>query len=279
MAIAKTDFDFICDLVRAKSGIVLEPGKEYLVESRLGALIRKHKLDSIAALVSQLRANSRDPLHQATVEAMTTNETSFFRDRHPFEALKKVVLPAVLSAHAATKSLSMWCAASSTGQEPYSIAMTLCDVLPTIDQWNINFVATDISTEMITRSAEGKYNQIEINRGLPASLMVKYFDKVGLEWQVKEPMRRRIQFRELNLTRDWPGLAMMDIIFMRNVLIYFDSQTKQSILKRVRSVLKPDGYLFLGCAETTMCLDDSFERSQIEMSGCYRIKQAAVKAA
>jgi chemotaxis protein methyltransferase CheR len=264
MAIATTDFEYICGLIRTKSGIVLETGKEYLVEARLTALIRQQKIDSLATLVAKLRSNPNDPLHRLAVEAMTTNETSFFRDHHPFEALKSTVIPALMAKRAGTKSLSIWCGASSTGQEPYTIAMT--------------FIATDLSAEMVARSRAGKYNQIEVNRGLPAPLMVKYFERNGLEWQIKEPLRKMVDFREMNLTTSWPLLPQMDIIFMRNVLIYFDTETKKTILARTRQVLKPDGYLFLGCAETTLCLDDAYERMQIEKSGCYRIRQTPTLA-
>jgi len=279
MGIAKSDFEFICDLVRAKSGIVLEAGKEYLVEARLAALIRQQKIESLELLVSRLRSNSADPIQRLTVEAMTTNETSFFRDQTPFEALKKQVLPALLASRAATKSLNIWCAASSTGQEPYSIAMSLCETIPKLEEWKLTFIATDISAEMIARSRAGKYNQIEINRGLPATLMVKYFEKHGLEWQIKERMRKMIEFREMNLTTPWQNMPRIDLLFMRNVMIYFDSDTKRRIFGQIRQILRPDGYLFLGSAETTMGLDDAFERTQIEKSGSYRIRQTMVKAA
>lgn len=280
MAIAASDFDFVRELVRRQAGIVLEPGKEYLVEARLSTLVRQEKLESIEKLVSRLRASNIDPMHRKVIEAMTTNETSFFRDIHPFDALKKHVIPALLQARAASRSLSLWCAASSTGQEPYTIAMTLCEAFPVLATWKLTFIATDISTEMVLRSRAGKYNQIEVNRGLPAPLMVKYFQKNGTEWQISEKLRNMIDFRELNLTKPWAGLPAMDIVFMRNVLIYFDGPTKQDILARVRGLLRPDGYLFLGSAETTMGLDDAFERVQIDKSGCYRVKPAiAAKAA
>jgi len=270
MAIATTDFEYICGLIRAKSGIVLETGKEYLVEARLTALARQQKIDSVGALVAKLRASPVDPLHKLAVEAMTTNETSFFRDHHPFEAMKSTVIPALLQKRAATRSLNIWCGASSTGQEPYTMAMTLCEAIPKLADWKLTFIATDLSAEMIARSRAGKYSQIEVNRGLPATLMVKYFERHGLDWQIKEPLRKMIDFREMNLTTSWPVLPQMDIIFMRNVLIYFDTDTKRAILGKTRQVLKPDGYLFLGCAETTLCLDDGYERTQIEKSGCYR---------
>jgi chemotaxis protein methyltransferase CheR len=280
MPIAKSDFDYVCTLVRNKSGIVLEAGKEYLVEARLNALARQQNIDSIADLVARLRSNPLDPLHRLSVEAMTTNETSFFRDHSPFEALKSTILPALLTSRANTKSLSIWCAASSTGQEPYSIAMTLCEAIPNLSDWKIIFIATDLSLEMVARSRAGAYNQIEINRGLPAKLLVKHFDKNGLTWQIKENIRKMVEFREMNLTLPWLNLPQADIIFMRNVLIYFDNDTKRGILAQARRILRPDGYLFLGSAETTMGLDDSFERTQIEKSGTYRLRQsAALKAA
>ena len=273
MAIATSDFEYVCGLIRAKSGIVLEAGKEYLVEARLTALIRQQKIDSIATLVTKLRANSMDPLHKLAVEAMTTNETSFFRDHHPFEALKSTVIPALLQKRAASRSLNIWCGASSTGQEPYTIAMTLCEAIPKIAEWKLTLIATDLSAEMVARSRAGKYSQIEVNRGLPAALMVKYFERHGLDWQIKEPLRKMVDFKEMNLTTAWPLIPQMDIIFMRNVLIYFDTETKRAILGRARQVLKSDGYLFLGCAETTLSLDDGYERTQIEKSGCYRLRQ------
>jgi chemotaxis protein methyltransferase CheR len=279
MAITTGEFDFVREMVRKKSGIVLEPGKEYLVEARLSALARQQKLDSASALIARVQGNLGDPLHKLVVEAMTTNETSFFRDLHPFEALKRVVIPALSLSRAASKSLSIWCGASSTGQEPYTIAMTLRESIPDIDSWKLTFIATDLSSEMIARSRAGRYNQIEINRGLPAALMVKYFTKQGLEWEISPKLRSMIDFREMNLTQAWPGLPSFDIVFMRNVLIYFDAETKKDILRRVRGLLRPDGYLFLGSAETTMGLDDGFERTQIEKSGCYRIRQALAKAA
>lgn len=280
MPITPADFEFVSNYVRDKAGIVLEPGKEYLVDARLSTLIRQEKIESITALVGRLKANSLDPLCRRVVEVMTTNETSFFRDHHPFEALKNVVLPAVIAARAHTKSLSIWCGAASSGQEPYTIAMILSEAFPQLKDWKVTFIATDISTEMLAKCRAGKYGQIEINRGLPAALMVKYFEKVGLEWQVKEPLRKMIDFRELNLTRAWSGLPPMDIVFLRNVLIYFDTNMKKEILGRVRQVLRPDGYLFLGCAETTMSIDDTYVRAPIEKTGCYRpLAPAALKAA
>ncbi|MEZ6233915.1 MAG: protein-glutamate O-methyltransferase CheR [Phycisphaerales bacterium] len=270
MPITTSEFDYVRDLVYRKSGIVLEPGKEYLVEARLTSVVRQEKLESIEALVKRLRASSVDPLHVRVVEAMTTNETSFFRDIHPFEALKKVVIPELLEKRAASKTLSIWCAAASTGQEPYTVAMCLLDAIPNIDQWRISFVATDISSEMIARCKAGRYNQIEINRGLPAMLMVKYFSKQGLEWEISPKLRSMVDFREMNLTQPFVGLGQVDIVFMRNVLIYFDAATKKRILANTRQLLRPDGSLFLGSAETTMGLDENYQRVPIDKSSIYR---------
>lgn len=279
MAITTSEFDFVREMIRKKSGIVLEAGKEYLVEARLTTLARQQKLDSVSTLIERVKASSADPLHKLVVDAMTTNETSFFRDVHPFEALKKVVIPALVASRNIGKSLTIWCGASSTGQEPYTIAMTLRESIPDIDQWKITMIATDLSTEMIARSKAGRYNQIEVNRGLPATLMVKYFTKQGLEWEISPKLRSMIDFREMNLLTPWPSMPPLDIVFMRNVLIYFDAETKKDILRRVRGLLRPDGYLFLGSAETTMGLDEGYERMQLEKSGCYRLRQAAAKAA
>jgi len=279
MAITPTDFTYICDLVRRRSGIVLETGKEYLVEARVSSILRPEGIESIAAVVKKLQADPAGPLSRRVVEVMTTNETSFFRDIHPFEMLRKTVLPALIKARESTRALNIWCAASSTGQEPYTLAMILREHFPVLATWNVTFIATDLSSEMVAKSKAGKYGQIEVNRGLPAVLMVKYFQKNGMEWQVDQGLRSMIDFREMNLTTPWPGLPPLDLVFMRNVLIYFDTQTKREILGRVRRLLRPDAALFLGCAETTMSIDDGFERVQADNSSYYRLRAATMAAA
>jgi chemotaxis protein methyltransferase CheR len=267
-------------MVQSSSGIVLEPGKEYLVEARLTPIVRDEKLDSIGSLIRRLQScGPSDPLRKKVIESMTTNETSFFRDQHPFDALRKLVLPDLLSRRAATKTLSIWCAASSSGQEPYTIAMTLFESIPAIRDWRITFVGTDLSTHMIERSRSGRYSQLEVNRGLPATMLVKYFRKDGLEWQVDEKLRSIMSFREMNLLQPWPAMGPFDVVFIRNVLIYFDSATKKDIFRRIRGVMRPDGYLFLGGAETTMNLDDEFQRMPAERSGIYRMRTAMAKVA
>lgn len=273
MAIATGDFDYIRKLVLDRSAIVLEPGKEYLVESRMLPLLHSEGLESIDKLVSKLRSGGiRNGLSDKVVDALTTNETSFFRDVHPFEALKKHVLPDILQKNKLKRELNIWCGASSSGQEPFTIAMILRNDFPELLNWKINFISSDISREMLARCKTGKYSQLEVNRGLPAMLLVKFFERVGTEWKVKDELLKMIQFREINLSEPFPALPRIDIMFLRNVLIYFDVETKKSILGKIRKVLKTDGYLFLGAAETTMNIDPSFERLPLPQSGCYSLK-------
>lgn len=274
MSLSPADFQFVSSLVRQRSAIVLEPEKAYLLEARLSPLARAEGFASIEAMITRMRAQPYNGLHRKVVEAMTTNETSFFRDLHPFDALKTVVLPEVMKQRQAERRLSIWCAASSSGQEPYTIAMTLLDHFPQLASWDVKILATDISSEMIARSKAGRYGQIEVNRGLPANLLVKYFEKKGMEWVVKPELQRLCEFRELNLIEPWGLLPPMDVVFLRNVLIYFDVDTKRTILNNVRKVLQPWGYLFLGGAETTINLGDVFNRVQFDRAGCYRLKSA-----
>jgi chemotaxis protein methyltransferase CheR len=274
VALSPADFQFVSTLVRQRSAIVLEPEKSYLLEARLSPLARSEGFASIEAMVLQMRAQPFNGLHRKVVEAMTTNETSFFRDLHPFEALKTVVIPEVLKHRQAERKLSIWCAASSSGQEPYTIAMTLMDHFPQLASWTVRILATDISSEMVARSRAGRYGQIEVNRGLPANLLVKYFEKKGMEWVVRPEVQKLCEFRELNLIEPWGALPPMDVVFLRNVLIYFDVDTKRTILNNVRKVLQPWGYLFLGGAETTINLGDTFNRVQFDRAGCYRLKSA-----
>lgn len=264
------EFAYISDMVRTRSAIVLEPGKEYLVEARLSPLVRELGLESIGALVAKLRQPAAGPLAERVTEAMTTNETSFFRDVAPFTALRSNVLPAVIAARSARGRLRVWCAASSSGQEPYSIAMTIDDAFPNLRGWDLEITATDLSKEMVERGKSGVYKALEVNRGLPAPMLIKYFTKVGVDYELKPELRSMVKFSELNLIGAWPAFPTFDIVFLRNVLIYFDVETKRTIMGRVKHLLAPDGYLFLGAAETTMNIDDGFERLPLERAGCYR---------
>lgn len=270
MALSPLAFANVRRLVLDRSGIVLDEGKEYLVESRLAPLARQSGFASVDDLINQVARTGFDTLHRQVVEAMTTNETTFFRDVHPFDALRKVILPELLTTRAATKTLSIWCGAASSGQEPYSIAILLREHFPQLKDWRITFLATDLSTAMLARARAGRYSQLEVNRGLPAPVLVKYFTKQGMEWHLKDDIRTMVEFRELNLVERWPVLGPFDVVFLRNVLIYFDVETKKEILGRVRKTLHPDGVLFLGGAETTMALDDGFTRVQLERAVAYR---------
>ena len=274
MSISDADFSYVRELVYRQAAIVLEQEKNYLVEARLSPLVRQHGFNSMTELVAQLRSQPSNGLQWNVIEAMTTNETSFFRDVHPFELLKKNVLPELIKKRAALRQLNIWCAAASSGQEPYTILMLLREKFPALATWKLNFLATDISKEMLDRCREGCYSQLEVNRGMPAPLLVKYFQKIGTEWQIKEDLRRMIDFRQMNLAQAWAVLPSMDVIFMRNVLIYFDVETKKTILARVRKTMKPDGYLFLGGAETTLNLDDCFKRVQVDKSAYYQLGAA-----
>ena len=272
MAIAAPEFDFICKLVERQAGIVLGAGKEYLVESRLAGVLRRENIPSFGDLVSKLRTMPTGALVKRTIDAMTTNETSFFRDIHPFDALRKVILPDLIAKRAVTKQLNFWCAASSTGQEPYTVCMVLREHFPQLKDWKIRFLATDLCTDALAKAREGIYSQLEVNRGLPASMLIKYFKKIGMEWQIDESIRKMVTFQEMNITGQWPEIPVCDIIFIRNILIYFSIETKKQILGKTARLLRPDGYMLLGGAETTVNIDDSYERLQLDKSGCYRLK-------
>jgi chemotaxis protein methyltransferase CheR len=264
------DYEYVCRLVRDRSAIVLDAGKEYLVEARLAPLAGRLQLGSVSELVGRLRAGPDGGLSARVIEAMVTTETSFFRDVKPFETLRKVVVPDLIRRRAAEKRLDVWCAACSTGQEPYSLAILLREYFPELAGWRVNVLATDLSAEVLGRSKSGRYSQLEVNRGLPAPLLVKYFRQEAGEWELRDDVRRVVEFRELNLVRPWPPLPRTDLVFLRNVMIYFDVDTKKTILGRVAGLLRPDGYLLLGAAETTHNLSGSFRRVEGLAGGFYQ---------
>jgi chemotaxis protein methyltransferase CheR len=268
MTIAPEDFDFVRKLICDEAGIVLESGKEYLVESRLAPLT-KGRGDSLTALINLLRRGD-GALRRSVVEAMTTNETMFFRDIEPFEVLRKHVVPKLVEARSAMRELRFWYGASSTGQEPYSVVMLLLEHFPQLASWNITHFATDLNLDVLERARQARYTQFEINRGLPAAFLVKYFEKHGLWWHLKPEVRERVRFEQLNLVKPWAPMPAFDVIMLRNVMIYFDVEAKKQILGKIRRMLKRDGHLFLGGAETTMGLDEGFQRMQFERAGCYR---------
>lgn len=265
------DFDFVAKLVREESAIVLESDKLYLVEARLVPVARREGFESIGELVKGVRGAGGITLRNKVVEAMTTNETSFFRDITPFQALKDHVLPQLTASRQDKKELNIWCAASSTGQEPYTIAMTLREHFPDLSEWKITFIASDLSLDVLERAKEGYFSQLEINRGLPAPMLVKYFSKEGAEWRVKQELRDMIDFRQINLIGNWPPMPKFDIVFVRNVLIYFDPDVKRAILANMQRKMAPDAFLFLGSAETTLNISDSFTRVKFDKGACYRL--------
>ncbi len=267
------DLDYIREMVRTRSAIVLEPEKAYLVESRIAPLAKSEGLASITELVAKLRGGPYGELHKKVVEAMTTNETSFFRDLVPFEVLREQILPEIIARKGTSKRLNMWCGASSSGQEPYSVMFTIFEHFPELKDWVIQYTATDISEEMLAKCRVGKYSQLEVNRGLPASMLTKYFEKKGMGWQVQEDIRRRIDFKPMNLAGPWLTFPPMDLVFIRNVMIYFDLETKKKILANIRNILDPNGYLFLGGSETTLNLDNEYERVAVSGTSCYRMKK------
>lgn len=270
--IEANDFAFLRDLVMRESAIVLEAGKEYLVTSRLEPLARKEGLDDIAALVRELRARPHGKLRDSVIDAMTTNETLWFRDAHPFESLKKSIFPELIQKRANRKSLNIWCGAASTGQEPYTVAMLLRDSFPALRDWKIRIVATDISNAALERARAGRYTQMEMGRGLPASYMVKYFTRVGMEFEIKPEIRAQVDYKVLNLASAWPYLGTFDLVLIRNVLIYFNQETKAQIVNKAAKLLEADGYLMLGSTESLLSIQTNLERVMHDKTACYQLK-------
>jgi chemotaxis protein methyltransferase CheR len=254
------DFEVVRRLLAEESAIALDPGKEYLVEARLTPLVRELKLNSIGELLGRVRQDQSNGLGRRIVEAMVTTESSFFRDQHPFQALRQTVLPELIHLRREERRLQIWCAASSFGQEPYSIAILIREHFPELADWKVTLLASDISREVLERARQARYNQIEVNRGLPAALLVKYFEQQGTHWQLKPTIREMVTFTEINLAKPWPFLPQMDLIVLRNVMIYFDVPTKKIILEKASGLLRAGGYLLLGSAETTFNIDDSYRR-------------------
>lgn len=274
MTLTRPDFEFVCTVVRQRSGIVLEADKDYLIENRLSSLARKEGLASVPQLVERVRGEPNGSLTAKVIEAMTTNETSFFRDVAPFDALRDHVLPEIVARNASARRLTVWCGASSTGQEPYSLAILLREHFPQLATWDVSITATDLSTTVLDQAKKGTYTQLEVNRGLPAAMLAKYFRRAGTGWQLSDDVRSLVKFRPLNLLEPLPPLPPADLVMLRNVLIYFDVPTKRGILVKVRKVLKPGGYLFLGGAETTLGVDAAFDRVSFGKASAYRLLAA-----
>jgi chemotaxis protein methyltransferase CheR len=270
--VTPTDYEYLRKFLKERSGLDLSPDKQYLVESRLLPLARKASLPGIPDLVLKIR-NGDGRLASDVVEAMTTNETFFFRDKIPFDHLRDSIVPGLIQARAARKSLRIWSAASSTGQEPYSIAMCLKEMGAALAGWRIEIVATDLSQEVLEKSKAGLYSQFEVQRGLPIQLLMKYFTQVGDVWQLNADVRAMVQYRQLNLLQDFSHLGTFDVIFCRNVLIYFDQDTKAVIFERMAKSLEADGTLLLGAAESVVGITDAF-RPISDRRGLYQLNPA-----
>jgi chemotaxis protein methyltransferase CheR len=272
MTLTQAEFTFVSQLVRKEASIVLAPGKEYLVEARLIPVARAIGAASVTDFLSDLQRRPDPAKQRKIIDALTTNETSWFRDREPFAALTDVLLPELIKSRASSRKVRLWSAASSSGQEAFSLAITLQENLP--PGWTYEIMGTDISTEMVKRAETAQYSQVEVNRGLPAAQLVQYFERAGAHWRVTPALRRNVSFRLMNLTAPLPAMQPFDVIFLRNVLIYFDVAVKRTVLQNVARLLRPDGWLFLGAAETTIGIDDNYERVAAGRTSAYRIRSA-----
>lgn len=262
------EYDFLRQFLKTRSGLVLSNEKQYLIESRLLPVARRTGLESISALVTKLREGRDTRLAEAVVEAMTTNESFFFRDKVPFEHLTQVMLPDMLEKRASKRQIRIWCAAASTGQEPYSIAMCLKEMGSRLAGWRFEIIGTDISAEVLDRARAGTYTQFEVQRGLPINNLLKYFTQNGDTWTISSEIRNMVQYKKFNLLESFSSLGQFDIVFCRNVLIYFDQPTKADILARAAKIMTPDGYLVLGAAETVVGLSEAF-RPVADRRGLY----------
>ncbi|GGF35323.1 chemotaxis protein CheR [Aliidongia dinghuensis] len=271
------DFNLLSKLIKDRSGLTLTKDKAYLLESRLLPVARKWNLKSLDELVMRLRTRSEAGLVRDVVEAMTTNESFFFRDIKPFDQFKQVVLPYLLQSRAQTRTIKIWSAACSSGQEPYTLAMMLKEERQKLIGWNIDILATDLSTEILAKAQAGLYSQFEVQRGLPIQLLVKYFKQAGDRWQIDSSIREMVRYRPFNLLDDLAGLGQFDVIFCRNVLIYFDQPTKQMVLERMAKQLASDGFLYLGGAETVVGITDKFQ-PMVNHRGIYHHGNATAAA-
>ncbi len=251
-------FEFLSQMLKRRSGLTLNPDKVYLLESRLTPLARRRGLDGIDALVGELRRTNSETLAREITDAMTTNESFFFRDRTPFEIFERQVLPMLRQRRAAGKRIRIWCAACSTGQEPYSLAMILKNQEAQWRGWSIEIIGTDIARPVLKKAEAGLYSQFEVQRGLPIQMLMKYFNQVGDQWQLAPEIRSMVKFKEFNLLDSFASLGTFDVIYCRNVLIYFDQPTKKDVLERMRKVVPNDGVIFLGAAETVLGITDAF---------------------
>ena len=267
----EADFEYLRELMHLRAAIVLERGKEYLALSRLEPVARDHGLTTVSELVDKLRTRElTSALHDQVVDALTTNETTFFRDYNPWESLRTLVMPELLARKERTRTLAIWSAGCSSGQEPYSIAMSIREHFPELLTWQLSILGTDISGSVLDRARAGRYGQLEVNRGLPAHLLVRHFTRAGMEWEIEEPIRRMVRFEHHNLNDVWPSMPPFDLVLMRNVMIYFETEAKRRVLAKMHGQLAPHGYLLLGASETTYSLSDDFIREPDGRTAWYR---------
>lgn len=253
-----TDFDVYKDILKEKSGLIITEDKSYLLESRLNPIVKKWGFTSLADMAMALSGVPDRRLVDEIVEAMTTNETSFFRDMHPFDRFRDDVLPYVVKSRVNERRFKLWCAAASSGQEPYSLAMLIKEAGAQFAGWNMEIVGTDISHDILAQAKEGLYSQFEVQRGLPIQLLMKYFKQEGEKWRVSDDLKKMITYKHFNLLDNMSAFGQLDVIFCRNVLIYFDEGDKRIILEKMEKQLKNDGFLFLGGAETVLGITDVF---------------------
>ena len=273
-----TDFEIIAELLKERSGLALNKEKAYLLESRLNPVARKWNFAGFDELAQAIRSKGDEALLVDVTEAMTTNESFFFRDQKPFDQFNEMVLPHLLEARAAKRSFRIWSAACSSGQEPYTLAMLLQEHADKLAGWRVEIVATDLSNEILDKAKEGLYSQFEVQRGLPITHLVKYFVQVGDRWQIEDSLRKMIKFQQFNLLGDLSELGKFDVVFCRNVLIYFDTPTKTKVLNGIADLLPADGFLYLGGAETVLGTTDRFEIMQGQR-GIYSLATAGAEKA
>lgn len=265
------NYEYISKFLLDKSALSLGSGKEYLLDSRLLPLAKSRHLGSVDDLVELLKTGRQGDLETAVIEAMTTNETLFFRDATPFEEITQIFLPDIIKARQASRTLRIWCAACSTGQEPYSIAMLLMEHFPQlVSNWQIEILCTDIDSQVLKRAQDGIYSSFEVQRGLPQHLLRKYFEQLsGNQWRIREPLRQLMTFKQQNLLTEFGSIGSFEIIMCRNVLIYFETETKKKILERMARHLSTPGFLFLGAAETILGITQMYQRAQQTRSAVY----------
>ena len=267
-----TDCEHVRTFVHDRAGVVLEPAKDYLIESRLQMLAQREKLASADGLVARLRASPEDDFTRKVLDTILMGETSFFRDGHLFETLHQKILPELRDARSADRKLNFWCGASSSGQEPFSLLMTMAEHCPELLDWDLVFLSSDLRPDALGYAKAGRFSQLEVNRGLSPMLLAKYFTREGAEWEFRPDLRRRVDFCEINLVREWPAMLPLDLVLLRNVLVHFDLETKQAVLAKVRQRLRPGGFLILGATENMADLTDGFETVAYDKTTCYRLR-------